>query len=205
MPSCRKNEGERRISRIFFFLFSLAFWKGYGRSLLLHVQEFARREGSARAVKFAQSAGDAATHSRVCFTRAPSRSIDYFPPVGRKGRERRVGVEKRSRSHGGERGDCGGGGGEVGEDRREASHFLFLSLVPSSIAMPSSVSSSLLSPSHTHHSARTHHLRTHTHTCAISLVILSQLFPFRLRIFPCSLKIFLHLRISTSSLLYDHM
>jgi len=39
------------------------------------------------AVKFTQSADDAAAHRRVCFTHAPSRSIDYFPPVGRKGRE----------------------------------------------------------------------------------------------------------------------
>lgn len=64
---------------------------------LLRARESARRGRPARAVKFAQSAGDAATHRRVCFTRAPSRSIDYFPPVGRKGRERRAGRRKRSR------------------------------------------------------------------------------------------------------------
>lgn len=60
--------------------------------------------------------GDAATHRRMCFTHAPSRSIDYFPPVGRKGRERRVGRITGP----GERGDE--------KDGREASHFLLLAL-----------------------------------------------------------------------------
>lgn len=57
--------------------------------------------------------GDAATHRRVCFTHAPSRSIDYFPPMGRKGRGWRVGRI------------TGAGGRGDGKDGREASYFLF--------------------------------------------------------------------------------
>lgn len=59
--------------------------------------------------------GNAATHRRVCFTHAPFQSIDYFLPVGRKGRGRRVGRIT--------------GAGGWGDERTEGKpRFLFLAL-----------------------------------------------------------------------------
>lgn len=82
------------------------------RSPLLREEYVLREEGLA--VKFVQSYRRCRDpQACVLHPRTPSRSIDYFPPVGRKGRGRGMGRITGA----GERGD--------GKDRREASHFLF--------------------------------------------------------------------------------
>lgn len=116
-------------------------------------------------------AGDAATHRLVCLTRAPSPSIDYFPPVGRKGRAREQGAE----------------GKRVRERRRSwREDFLFLLLPSDPIAVSSSVSSSLIAlHTHAHGRARIRVCtRLHadlSYTRFVYVLFITPIFTFQLR------------------------